>query len=103
MVYGKKQFKKMKAGKGSCVIKLGIIYSPALVPNYKWEGSNSPIILSDLPENAEIVLPISMIKEHVDARNIRATPIESHHREDIVGRSKPALINDHVQTCTLKS
>ena len=66
MVYGKKKFKQMRAGEGSCVIALGKIYSPALiVPSYMWAETKTPVTLEEFPDQAEILVPISMIKEHV--------------------------------------
>ena len=89
MVYGKRGHKKMKAGRSSYVIELDKIYSPGLiVPNYFIEVSTSSVTVNDIPQGHHIIVPISMIKEHVDCVEVRATPIDCN--EDMVGISLPA-------------
>jgi hypothetical protein len=79
MVYGKRGHTKMKASRASYVVVLDKIYSPALiVPNYYIEGNtSSSVTLKDFPEGHQIILPLSMIKEHVEFYDVRATPIDS--------------------------
>ena len=89
MVYKRRGHKKMKAGRSSYVIELDKIYSPGLiVPNYFIEVSTSSVTVNDIPQGHHIIVPISMIKEHVDCFEVRATPIDRN--EDMVGISLPA-------------
>jgi hypothetical protein len=90
-VYRKKEHKMVKAGKGSCVVVLNNVYSPALIiPNYKWENKNrkDAVTLANFVEDQTILLPISMIKAHVASANVRPTPIIQC--DNNVGRSQPA-------------
>jgi len=90
-VYRKKEHKTVKAGKGSCVVVINNIYSPALIiPNYKWEDRKrtGDVTLADFSVDQKILLPISMIKAHVDSARVRPTPIVQY--DDTVGRSQPA-------------
>ncbi len=101
MVYGKRGHTKMKAGRASYVVVLDKIYSPALiVPNYYIEGNtSSSVTLKDFPEGHQIILPLSMIKEHVEFYYVRATPI--HSGIETAGVSLPA--SEGVEEKTAKS
>lgn len=69
---------KMKAGRSSYVIELDKIYSPGLiVPNYFTAGTATSITVNEIPQGHRIIVPISMIKEHVDCVDVRATPIDN--------------------------
>ena len=101
MVYGKRGHTKMKAGRASYVVVLDKMYSPALiVPNYYIEGNtSSSVTLKDFPEGHQIILPLSMIKEHVEFYDVRATPIDSGI--ETAGVSLPA--SDGVEEKTAES
>lgn len=87
-----KSYTKMKAGKGSYIVRIEKVYAPALiVPKYKWRRTDKAVTLRDIPIHHDIIVPIAMIKEHVDSEGIRATPIEDAHGATATeGRSKPA-------------
>jgi hypothetical protein len=95
-VYRKKEHKTVKAGKGSCVLVLNNIYSPALIiPNYKWDNEKTGVVtLADFSVGQQILLPLSMIKAHVASVRIRPTPIVQY--DDNVGRSQPASSDNSV-------
>jgi hypothetical protein len=88
MVYGRKKQTEVRAGKGCYVIVLNEVFSPALIiPSYK-SDDGKPVTIADFPANHQFMLPISMMKEHVDSPHVRATPIAN--TDNMIGRSKPA-------------
>ncbi|KAL3770800.1 hypothetical protein ACHAWU_006359 [Discostella pseudostelligera] len=88
MVYGRKKQTEVRAGKGCCVVLLNTVFSPALIiPNYK-SDDGTPVTIAAFPANHPFILPICMMKEHVDSPHVRATPIAN--TENTLGRSKPA-------------
>ncbi|KAL7546679.1 hypothetical protein ACHAWF_010011 [Thalassiosira exigua] len=88
--YGKKKHKQLRAGKRSYIVEIEKTYSPALVlPGYHRDDSGDVLTLADVPRGHRIVVPISMIKEHVHSDAIRPTPIEPS-RNDAAHRSMPA-------------
>ena len=58
-----------------------------IIPNYKWVDGDD-VTLADFSVDQKILLPISMIKAHVDSARVRPTPIVQY--DDTVGRSQPA-------------
>jgi hypothetical protein len=93
MVYGKKKQIEVRAGKGCYVVVVNKVFSPALIiPNYKSEGG-LPVMIAAFPDNHPFMLPICMMKEHVDSPHVRATPIAASENT-MVGRSKPASCCD---------
>ena len=92
MVYGKKKQSEVRAGKGCCVVVLNKVFSPALIiPNYK-SNDGTAVTIADFPANHPFVLPICMMKEHVDSPHVRATPISN--TENTLGRSQPSSCSD---------
>jgi hypothetical protein len=88
MVYGRKKQTNVRAGKGCCVIVLNKVFSQALIiPNYK-SDDGTPVTIDAFPANHPFILPICMMKEHVDSPHVRATPIAN--TENTGGRSMPA-------------
>ena len=90
IVYEKKGKKHRypQPGTGNFALKIDKLYSPGLiVPGYKKEQSGGVVTLKDLEQN-HIIVPISMIKEHVKSHPIRATPIDNPNPDD--DRAKPA-------------
>ena len=69
-------------GNGTVAIKLIKIYSPGFkVPSYKYQPSGSeasPATLSHFKEDCQIVVPVHMLKQHVDSDHIRSTPAETN-------------------------
>ena len=88
-----KSYKNMKAGKGSFVVKIEkVYYAPGLIiPKYEWGRTDKVVTLGDIPIHHHIIVPIAMIKEHVDSEHIRTTPIDDTNSDVATeGRSKPA-------------
>ena len=78
----------VRPGDGSHVVEINTIYSSAfIVPGYAKEQSMDSVSLGDFGKT-RLVVPISMLKEHVDSPNIRPTPVEGSSEGE--GRSKPA-------------
>ncbi len=87
-VYGKGQHGQVKPGDNSYAIDILQIFSPALiVPGYKNKQTNRGVALGNIGKR-RIIVPITMIKEHVDSVNICATPIVNPAAL-LMGRSKP--------------
>ena len=69
------------------------MYSPALkVPGYKHQQTVLPATLY-LFDKAQLVLPIFMLKEHVESDNVRATPLD-HNSNQIPGITIPIAGHD---------
>ena len=78
----------VRPGDGSYVIEVQIIYSSAfIIPGYVKDNSNDAVTLGDLGKT-QFVVPITMLKEHVNSSEIRSTPVQDNSEEE--GRSKPA-------------
>ena len=76
----------VRVGKGTFVVRINNIYSPGMIiPKYlKRNSASNEVTLEDLGET-DIILPLSMLKEHVPCNHFRPTPI--HPR--VTGRSQP--------------
>ena len=64
-------------GEGTVLVKLDKIYSPSLlVPSYWKEGLRSRVkpILGDFGKGGTVVLPLSVLKEHIPSKSIWVTP-----------------------------
>ena len=72
--------KYVKAGKETVAIKLVKIYSTGFqLPAYSYQPSDSrasPATLSHFEEGCHVVLPVHMLKHHVDSNHVRSTPTE---------------------------
>ena len=64
LVYGKRGHIKMKAGRSSYARQN--IFTWLIVPNYFTAGTAASITVNEIPQGHRIIVPISMIKEHVD-------------------------------------
>ncbi|KAL7493375.1 hypothetical protein ACHAWT_002406, partial [Skeletonema menzelii] len=75
--------KVAKAGKETVAIKLVKIYSTGFkIPKYEYKPSDSqvlPATLSCFGEGSLIVVPVHMLKHHVDSDHVRSTPAERSH------------------------
>ena len=72
--------KKVRAGSGIVAIQLTYVYSPGLkLPHYERQGRGAPI-LADF-SNGRVVVPVQMLKDHVQSEAIRAYPTDApQHR-----------------------
>ena len=67
--------KKVRAGSGMVAIQLTHVYSPGLkLPHYQKQGSGAPILADFL--NGKVVVPVQMLKDHVQSEAIRAYPTD---------------------------
>mmetsp|Transcript_29129 Transcript_29129/g.49666 ORF Transcript_29129/g.49666 Transcript_29129/m.49666 type:complete len:1097 (+) Transcript_29129:786-4076(+) len=71
-----------KAGNGTVAIKITKIYSTGFkIPEYNYQeepGSQvSPATLSHFKEGCHIVVPVYMLKQHVNSDHVRSTPADS--------------------------
>jgi phage terminase large subunit-like protein len=68
-------------------IQLTHVYSPGLkLPHYEKQGRGAPI-LADF-SNGRVVVPVQMLKDHVQSEAIRAYPTDAPHAS--TGLSPPA-------------
>lgn len=80
--------KMVRAGEGSCVIEIEKIHSPGfIIPNFVHEKSGDAVCLGDIGKQ-RIVVPIAMLRDHHNSKEVRATP--SQESTDPKGVSKPA-------------
>lgn len=85
--------KMVRAGEGSCVVKIESIYSPGfIIPGFVKEEDGSPVALSDIGLQT-VVVPIAMLREHDPSKKIRATP-STDTEVSAGGISKPAATHE---------
>ena len=72
------------------MVKLGKIYSPTLqLHKYRMGSTGQRATLAEYGEN-QIIVPIGMLKDHVESDGIRATEIAVPDATGIVGITRPA-------------
>jgi hypothetical protein len=68
--------KSVRAGEGSVIVEIIEVYSPGLkIPRYKHKLSQSQASLKHF-NGYKLVVPVNMLKEHIESDKIRSTPIE---------------------------
>ncbi len=90
--------RKAKAGNGTVAIQIVKIYSTNFkVPAYTYRppGSpESPAILAHFKEGCQIVVPVRMLKHHVDSDQIRSTPTTDTNCTSVPNITAP--VEDHI-------
>jgi hypothetical protein len=81
----------VKPGAKHVVVRIETVYSPSMkVPRYKM--SNGGVVTIGAFRNCNVVLPVTMLKEHVESDAIRSTP-ESAEQQLQIGVTAPASSN----------
>eukprot|EP00956_Cyclotella_meneghiniana_P022745 scaffold43394_cov22-Cyclotella_meneghiniana.AAC.1 len=80
---------KVRAGKGMAAVQLETVYSPSLeIPHYCKLGKADKPTLADFT-SGRLVVPIQMLKEHVESEAIRAYPSHANANQN-TGTTPPA-------------
>jgi hypothetical protein len=81
--------RRVKPCANSYVVKVNTIYAPAfIIPGYKMKDTAEKVTLADVGEQQEIVVPIAMLRNHIDSDRIRPTPTPAESEES--GNSGPS-------------
>lgn len=76
----------------SYVVQIDTIHAPGLIiPGYKMESSNDVVSVGDIGKQ-QIVVPIGMLRNHVDSIDIRPTPARAASQEDARPRPSPPAV-----------
>jgi len=83
--------KKARCGKGYVTVKIETVYSPALqLTRYRIEATGSRAALEDVGD-CHIIIPLKMLKEHVDSDDIRTTDVQIAVDGNNLGITRPAV------------
>eukprot|EP00956_Cyclotella_meneghiniana_P003609 scaffold4428_cov57-Cyclotella_meneghiniana.AAC.1 len=94
---------KVRAGRGMAAVQLETVYSPALeIPYYRKNGSPEKPTLADFG-TTQLVLPIQMLKEHVQSESVRPYSLDARHNENQFEGTTPPAPNANSASTNLES